>query len=118
MSSSGDRFLYFLIGAGVGSAVALLLAPQTGRETREELSRRASEGREFLNRKVDEGRQYMEDGSRRVSKEVTSIVDRGKGELDELVVKGRETVQKKKEKFTAAFEAGKEAYLHDADAGD
>ena len=118
MSSSSDKVLCFLLGASVGSIVALLYAPKSGRETRDEISRRTNEGREYIERKIDEGRQYVEDGGRRVSNEVTSIVERGKGEVGEFVDKGRDAVNRQKEQFSAAFEAGKEAYLQDKDSSD
>ncbi len=117
-SSFGDKFLYFLAGAGVGGAIALLFAPQSGRETRDDISRRTLEGREFLDSKVEESRKVVEDGGRRVGKEVTSLVDRGKGEVNDLVDKGREALEKQKGQFSAAFEAGKEAYLQEKDATD
>jgi gas vesicle protein len=118
MSNSSDKVLCFLFGASVGSIVALLYAPKSGQETRDEISRRANDGRDFLERKVDEGRQFVEDGGRRVSSEVTSLVDRGKGEVGEFVDKGRDVVERQKEQFAAAFEAGKEAYLNDKDSSD
>ena len=36
-SSGGDKFLYFLAGAGIGAVLALLFAPKSGRETLESL---------------------------------------------------------------------------------
>jgi gas vesicle protein len=117
-SSFGDKFLYFLAGAGVGGVVALLLAPQSGRETRDEISRRAQEGRDFINRKVDESKRAMEEGSTRVSKEMTSIVDKSKEEFGDLVDKGRKAIHRQKEQVAAAYEAGKEAYLKDRDRAD
>ena len=117
-SSFGDKFLYFLAGAGVGSTVALLFAPQSGQETRDELSRRALEGRELLDGKVEESRHVVKDGSRRVSKEVTSMVDRGKGEFSDFVDKSKDAFEKQKGQFSAAFEAGKEAYLEEKDTAD
>ena len=118
MSSSSDKVLCFLLGASVGSIVALLYAPKAGHETREDISRRANDGREFIDRKVEEGRNFVEEGGHCVSNEVTSLVDRGKGEVGELVEKGRKVVDRQKEQFAAAFEAGKDAYLQDKDSSD
>jgi gas vesicle protein len=116
MSDSSDKFLYFLVGASIGSVVALLFAPKSGRETRDEITKRAQESREYLNRKVDDGRNFVEEGGRRVSSEVTSLVDRGKEEVGTLIDKGKDVVQQQKGQFAAAFEAGKEAYLNEKDA--
>jgi gas vesicle protein len=97
--NGGDKFLYFIAGAGIGAAIGLLFAPKTGRETREMLARTATEGREYLTSKVGEGRQYLEDSKRKVGDDFTTFLDRSK-----------EAVQRQKEQLTAAFAAGKQAY--------
>ena len=42
-----NYFGCFLAGAGLGAAVALLLAPRTGKDTRRYLARRAEEGKDY-----------------------------------------------------------------------
>ena len=98
-SSGGDKFLYFLAGAGIGAVLALLFAPKSGKETRELIARTAADGRDFLSNKVTEGKQFVGDTSRKVTDDFSSFVDRSK---DALV--------RQKEQITAAFEAGKAAY--------
>ena len=39
---------YFALGVGIGAATTLLLAPQSGEETRRMLSSKAEEGRDYL----------------------------------------------------------------------
>src|SRR5262245_9695274 len=96
---AGDKFLFFLAGAGIGAVVALLLAPKSGRETRELLARTATDSRDYLANKVSEGRQMVEEKGRRVTDDFGSFLDRSK-----------EAVTRQKEQLTAAFEAGKAAY--------
>ena len=98
-SSGGDKFLFFLAGAGIGAVVALLLAPKSGRETRELIARTASDGRDFISNKVSEGRQIVEEKGRKLGDDFNSFLD-----------KSKEAVQRQKEQLTAAFEAGKAAY--------
>ncbi len=98
-SGGGDKFLFFLAGAGIGAVVALLLAPKSGRETRELIARTATDSRDFIANKVTEGRQVVEDKGRRLGDDFTSFMD-----------KSKEAVQRQKEQLTAAFEAGKAAY--------
>jgi gas vesicle protein len=97
--SGGDKFLYFVAGAGIGAALALLFAPKSGKETRDLITRTATESRDFINNKVTEGRQFVEDKGRKVSDDFNSFIDRSK-----------EAVQRQKEQLAAAFEAGKSAY--------
>lgn len=98
-SGGGDKFLFFLAGAGIGAVLALLFAPKSGRETRELIARTATDSREFLANKVSEGRQLVEEKSRRLGDDFNSFLD-----------KSKESVQRQKEQLTAAFEAGKAAY--------
>ena len=98
-NNSGDKFFYFLAGAGIGAVFGLLFAPKSGRETRDLIARTASDSREFVSTKVNEGRQIVEERGRRFGDDFTTFVD-----------KSKDAVQRQKEQLTAAFEAGKAAY--------
>ena len=98
-NTGGDKVLYFLAGAGLGAVLALLLAPKSGRETRELIARTANDSRDFLTSKMNEGRQVFEERSRKIGDDFTSFVD-----------KSKEAVQRQKEQLSSAFEAGKSAY--------
>ena len=95
----GDKFLFFLAGAGIGAVLALLFAPKSGRETREMIARTATDSKDFITNKVSEGRQMVEDKGRKMTDDFSSFLD-----------KSKEAVQRQKEQLTAAFEAGKAAY--------
>jgi gas vesicle protein len=71
----------------VGAAVALLLAPQTGRESREQL------------------RGY----ARRAEEDLHDLAQMATETFDKAMDKGREFVEEKKSVLTEAFEAGREA---------
>ena len=79
---------FFLAGLGIGAVVALLLAPRSGKETREFIVNKAEEGRDFMVSKSEEIRKQAEDA----------------------VEKGKDLVSKQKELLSAALEAGKQAY--------
>ena len=98
-SGGGDKFLFFLAGAGIGAVVALLLAPKSGRETRELIARTATDGRDFISNKVTEGRQVVEDRSSKLKDDFSSFLE-----------KSKDAVSRQKEQLSAAFEAGKAAY--------
>ncbi|MBF0506594.1 MAG: YtxH domain-containing protein [Nitrospirae bacterium] len=86
--SSGSVLLSFLLGGMVGAGLALLLAPQSGPETRKKILDIADDVKE-------RAEQYLADAKDKV----TTTVEKGKSFVDE-----------KKSLIAAAFEAGKEAY--------
>ena len=78
---SSDKVVWFLAGAAIGAAVALLYAPASGEETRAKLRERASEGTDLL---ADRGRDLMERGrelydkGRTLADEAADMFERGK----------------------------------------
>jgi len=72
---------WFILGAAVGAAVALLYAPQSGRETRDYLTRKTEEGRELLTEKgrevADKGRELYDRG-KDLADEAADIFERGR----------------------------------------
>jgi len=86
--SSSSMFLAFLFGGIVGAGLALLLTPQSGRETRNKMKEFADGVREKATDYIDEAKD-----------KVSSFVDEGKGYYEE-----------KKSLVKSAVEAGKEAY--------
>jgi gas vesicle protein len=86
--SSGSIFLSFLLGGLVGAGFALLLAPQSGRETRQKIKDLTEDVKE-------KAMEYVGDAKEKIT-----------GGLD----KGKEFFEEKKSIITTAFEAGKEAY--------
>lgn len=79
---------YFFVGLGVGVAVGLIFAPQSGAETRGLIKSKANESSEFVRRRSEELRD----------------------QADEYVQKGKEAVGKQREQLSAALDAGKQAY--------
>jgi gas vesicle protein len=87
-SSVGEKGLYFLLGAFVGAATALLLAPRSGVETRKLVLAKAREGADFVSNK-----------SKAVAEKASDYVERGK-----------EVLQQQRDQLNAVIEAGKQAY--------
>jgi gas vesicle protein len=81
-SNVGGILVAFMAGMVVGAGVALLYAPQTGKETRRMLAKKADELK-------DEAEEIVED----------------------VLEKGKKVLKEKKEQFDAAIEAGKEAMV-------
>jgi len=86
--SAGSIFLSFMLGGLVGAGFALLLAPQSGRETRQRIKEITGDAKE-------KAMGYVGDAKDKIT-----------GGID----KGKEFYEEKKSVITTAIEAGKEAY--------
>jgi gas vesicle protein len=107
---SGDKLVYFLIGAGIGAVTALLFAPKSGSELRSEIADATKKGLDIAR-----------DTSRDVSERATEYYQTGIERAQDLSARGREAVQdlgdrskdlinRQKAQFAAAIEAGKQGY--------
>jgi gas vesicle protein len=90
--NGGSSFLWFLTGLGVGAALGVLYAPQSGRETRETLCGSAGD---------------VSDRAQRVRQQANTWVDRG-----------REVLNQQKEQFRSAYDAGRQAYREVTSTGE
>lgn len=78
---SGISIGWFLVGAALGAAVALLYAPQSGRDTRRLIAKKTEQGREAL---VDTGKEALDRGKelfdrgRELADEAADIFERGR----------------------------------------
>jgi gas vesicle protein len=87
-SKVGEKALFFVLGGFIGAAVALLLAPRTGEETRRLIVQKTREGADFIASRTKD-----------VTEKTGGLIDRGK-----------EMLQQQRDQLTAALEAGKQAY--------
>lgn len=93
-NNSGAKFLHFLTGVSIGTLVGVLLAPHSGKRTRELIAKQAAESRGDLLRKAKEYRE-----------QATDYVERGK-----------EVLADQRDHLVAAVVAGKQAYQADVQA--
>ena len=71
---AGTIVVTFVLGALTGAAVALLLAPATGEETRRILGEKAKEGRDRASDAARQGRDFLN----RQRDNLTTAIERGK----------------------------------------
>ena len=94
-SGASGVILAFLMGGLTGAALAMLFAPRSGRETRDLLGETfrdsAEKTRGIRERAVGKGREILEDAS-------------------EYVERQRESLERRKDRLSAAVEAGRQAY--------
>jgi len=83
--NSGDKLIWFLAGAAVGAALGVLFAPKSGRELRDYIGGKTSEGRDFI---VETGRDVYSKGrdlyerGRGLAEEAAELFDRGRKAVD------------------------------------
>lgn len=79
---------YFLLGLGIGVAVGVLFAPQSGEETRGLIRSKAGEGGDYLRRRTEDL----------------------KGSASDIAERGRSVWNRQRDQVSAAVDAGKQAY--------
>ena len=84
-SQAGSNLSWFLTGAFIGAAAALLYAPQSGKETRKYLSDKSQQGREA----VEPASQDIADASKDMFERGRKLVD----EASDLFERGRKLVK-------------------------
>jgi len=73
----------FLLAATAGAVIALLYAPASGEETREQISKKSQDLLDELNDKIDEGKQVLADLKRRAVLVKTRVGEALREELEE-----------------------------------
>lgn len=86
---------YFFLGLGIGVAAGIIFAPQSGSETRGTIRRKAVEGSDALRRQTEQLRDSAGD----------------------LVDRGREIVNRQRQQFSSAVDAGRQAYRDTVESG-
>ncbi len=92
-SNAGEKALFFVLGGFVGAAIALLLAPRSGEETRKLIAMKTREGADFVTNRAKD-----------VTEKTGGLFDRGK-----------DLLQQQRDQLSAALEAGKQAYREEKD---
>ena len=76
---AGTVIVAFVLGAITGAAVALLMAPKSGEETRQILGEKAREGRDRANEAARQGRDFLN----RQRENLSTAVQRGKAAYEQ-----------------------------------
>jgi gas vesicle protein len=77
----GGKLGWFVAGAILGGAVALLYAPKSGKETREFINKKTSQGKEALaetsKEVLDKGREIYDKG-KQIADDAADLFERGR----------------------------------------
>ncbi len=110
-ASVGTKLTYLLIGGGIGAVIALLFAPKSGVELRGDIADATRKGieksKETAAQLQEKAGDYYE-----VSKEKASeFYQTAQEKAGEFGEKAKTAAARSANPFTAAVEAGKEAYI-------
>jgi len=136
---SGDnistRLTYFLVGAGIGAVLALLFAPKSGEELRNDIADATRKGidksREAAQQLGVKANEYYETGKQKAGEyydtardtageyyeatreRAADLYDTASNKAGEVVSKTRDAVSTQAGSISAAVEAGKKAYIEE-----
>ena len=80
--NGSTKMLYFLGGLGIGAILALLFAPQSGKQTRDLIVQKAGEGKDYVTTK-----------GREVVRQAEGIVEKGKEAIADALESGKKALQ-------------------------
>jgi len=110
-TSAMAKLSYLLIGGGIGAVIALLLAPKSGQELREDIAdvtrKGLAKGKETAAQLQERAGDYYEVTREKASELYNTAQDKA-GQLTE---KAKTAATRSTSPFTAAVEAGKDAYV-------
>lgn len=136
---SGDnistRLTYFLVGAGIGAVLALLFAPKSGEELRNDIADATRKGidksREAATQLGQKANEYYDVGKQKAGEyygaaretaeeyyeatreRAADLYDTASSKAGEVVTKTRDAVSNQAGSISAAVEAGKKAYIEE-----
>lgn len=110
------------IGGLIGAVLGILYAPKSGRETREDIARKAEElrikAREEYELAVEKSKKAYEAAVKRLKEAETAAkekVEEVESKVEALTERGRETLLDSKSRLKRAIDAGMEAYKEEKD---
>ncbi|MEQ1761659.1 MAG: YtxH domain-containing protein [Pyrinomonadaceae bacterium] len=112
------KLTYLLIGGGIGAVLALLFAPKSGQELRGDIADATRKGieksKETAAQLQERAGEYYEVGRERA----TEYIHTAQEKAGEFAEKARSAAATTANPFTAAVEAGKDAYIAEKRKGE
>jgi gas vesicle protein len=109
-TSAATKLTYLLVGGGIGAVLALLFAPKSGQELREDIADATRKGleksKEAAAQLQEKAGEYYEVSRDKASEFYQTAADKA----SELTEKAKSAAANTANPFSAAIEAGKDAY--------
>ena len=123
-SSASTKLTYLLIGGGIGAILALLFAPKSGQELREDIAdatrKGLEKGKETAAQLQERAGEYYEVSRERAGElyqtaqeKATEYAELAKDKAEQITEKAKGAAARTTNPLSAALEAGKEAYLEE-----
>ena len=110
-TSATTKLTYLLIGGGIGAVIALLFAPKSGQELREDIAdvtrKGLEKGKETAAQLQEAAGEYYEISKDKAGELYKTAADKA-GDLGDMA---KTVATRSANPFSAAVEAGKEAYV-------
>jgi len=117
-SSVATKLTYLLVGGGIGAVIALLFAPKSGVELREDIADATRKGieksKETAAQLQDKAGEYYETSRDKANE----LYQSGREKAGELSDKAKSAAANAANPFSAAIEAGKSAYTQEKRKGE
>ena len=98
--SNKDSFFALLTGVIIGAAAGVLFAPQSGKETREDLKKLGLDLKEKSKDIIEDGKSFVAEGKTKVK----DIIEDGKSFVEEGKTKVADVIEKKKNEYFGSKE--------------
>jgi gas vesicle protein len=123
-SSTATKLSYLIIGGGIGAVLALLFAPKSGTELREDIADATRKGLDKTKETAalvgERAGEYYEVSRERAGElyvsaqeKAADLAEKARDRAGELTGKAKEAVSQTANPFSAAIEAGKQAYTEE-----
>src|SRR5438105_3930214 len=112
-SSAATKLTYLIIGGGIGAVLALLFAPKSGEELRGDIADATRKGIEKSKEAAVQFQERAGEYYEATRERAADLYDTATEKAGELTEKAKTVAASTANPFTAAIEAGKQAYTHE-----
>ena len=110
-ANASTKLTYLLIGGGIGAILALLFAPKSGQELREDIAVATKKGIEKSKETATQLQEAAEDYYEVTRERASEIYETASDKAGEIGEKARSAAAQTSNPISAAIDAGKQAYL-------